>query len=249
MNYIDINSYHGFIYETTNQINRMKYIGQCRFDRINGWRNYLGSGTHMKRAIKKYGAEHFSRRILFLAIDQEELDELEVQCIEAYKAVESGMYYNLKKTAKGGDTFTTNPRKEETRKLLQKIRSGKGNSQYGKPKTEKMIQSVKKANSKKIIVEGIIYNSLTECANKLTIGLTTLCFRLRSDYQPNYLYLDDEEKPIKKQLKKWKHAPKKIVVDGIKYDSIGECARALNTHSSAISTRLKSPNFPYYQYL
>ncbi|MEK0224065.1 hypothetical protein [Bacillus proteolyticus] len=108
-----------------------------------------------------------------------------------------------------------------------------------------MIQSVKKANSKKIIVEGIIYNSLTECADKLTIGLTTLCFRLRSDYQPNYLYLDDEEKPIKK----WKHAPKKIVVDGIKYDSIGECARVLNTHSSVISRRLKSSNFPYYQYL
>ena len=104
--------YHGFIYETTNQINGMKYIGQCRFDRINGWENYLGSGTYIKRAIKKYCAENFSRRMLFLAIDQRELDDLEVQSIEVYRAVESDSYYNLKKTAKGGDTFNTNPRKE-----------------------------------------------------------------------------------------------------------------------------------------
>ncbi|MEK0224066.1 hypothetical protein [Bacillus proteolyticus] len=123
MNYIDINRYHGFIYETTNQINGMKYIGQCRFDRINGWRNYLGSGTYMKRAIKKCGAEHFSRRILFLAIDQEELDELEVQCIEAYKAVESGI---LKRQLKVGTHLLQIPVKKRQENCYKKLEVVKG---------------------------------------------------------------------------------------------------------------------------
>ena len=42
--------------------------------------------------------------------------------------------------------------------------SGKGNDQYGKPKTEKMIKSVTESNSKKIIVEGKTYNSITNLA-------------------------------------------------------------------------------------
>ena len=44
---------YGFIYETTNKINGMKYIGKCIYSRQNDWKEYLGSGTYLKRAIKK----------------------------------------------------------------------------------------------------------------------------------------------------------------------------------------------------
>lgn len=241
--------YVGFVYETTNLINGMKYIGQCRFDRINGWENYLGSGTYVKRAIKKYGSENFSREILFLALDQEELDELEILCIELSNAVESDKYYNLKKTAKGGDTFTHNPNKEKTRELYRKIRSGERNSQYGKPKSEKMIQAVKEANSKKIMVDGIVYNSIAEGSKALGIKVTTLCFRLKSEYKHNYLYLDENGNAISKNIREWKHSAKKIMVDGIVYNSIYQYAKSSGVSSTWVKHRLNSDKYPNFEYI
>ena len=177
-----------------------------------------------------------------------DLDRLEIEYIDKLNAVDSDEYYNLKRCARGGDTFTDNPNKEETRKLLKKIRAGKGNSQYGKPKSDKMIESVKKANSKKIMVNDIIYNSVKECSIALEIGVTTLCFRLGSDYQPDYLYLDNNGFPIQKDIKKWKHAPKKIVVEGVEYRSIAECSDMTGVSKSCVNYRLKSKNFQEYQY-
>ncbi|MGR5910647.1 hypothetical protein ACT7C4_21190 [Bacillus pacificus] len=63
----------------------------------------------------------------------------------------------MKLTAIGGDIFTNNPRKEEIREIRRKQMSGKGNHQYGKAKTIKMIEAVKQANSRAVIVEGIYY--------------------------------------------------------------------------------------------
>lgn len=52
----------GYIYETTNLINGKKYIGKhisSIFDV-----NYLGSGTHLKNVINKYGKENFEVRLI-----------------------------------------------------------------------------------------------------------------------------------------------------------------------------------------
>ncbi|TVY05504.1 hypothetical protein FPZ49_29870 [Paenibacillus cremeus] len=46
------------------------------------------------------------------------------------------------------------PDKENIRKMRVSQMSGTGNHQYQKPKTQRMIQSVKDANSKPIIVNG-----------------------------------------------------------------------------------------------
>lgn len=53
----------GYIYETTNLINGKKYIGKRKSKTFLG-NGYLGSGTHLHNAIKKYGKENFSVRML-----------------------------------------------------------------------------------------------------------------------------------------------------------------------------------------
>lgn len=183
--------YFGFIYETTNLLNQKKYIGKCIFSRQNGWKTYLGSGLYLKRAINKYGRENFTREILFLALDEEELNELEEIVIEISNAVESDRYYNIKKTSIGGDIFTNNPRREEIRQMRKEQMSGEGNHQYGKPKTEKMIKAIKEANSKKIIVDNVVYESITDCHNKTGLKISTIHYRINSDGFPNYQYYKD----------------------------------------------------------
>lgn len=177
---------YGFVYETTNKINGMKYIGKCIYHRQNNWETYLGSGTYLKRAISKYGKENFIRTILEEAYSDEELNKLEEEYITRFDAVQSPQYYNIKSTSVGGDIFTTHPRKEEIRRMRIQQMSGEGNHQYGKPKTAKMINSVKEANSRAVEVDGVKYKSQSEAARQLDMGISTMNFRLDSDGFPNY---------------------------------------------------------------
>lgn len=238
------NKYYGFIYETTNLTNGMKYVGKCIFSRQNSWRTYLGSGLHFKRALQKYGAESFKREILFLALDEEELNELEEIVIEISNAVESSNYYNLKKTAIGGDIFTYNPRKEEIRKMRQEQMSGEGNHWFGKEKPEHVIQSIKDANSKKIIVDGVLYDSIQEYANKFNLRHNTVSSRLSSPYQHNYLFADENGNSIPKEIKDL-NITKSIIAEGKEFASIKQASQELGISRVTIHSRLKSGKYKY----
>lgn len=90
---------YGYIYETTNHLDGMKYIGQhvaTEFDP-----NYKGSGKYLWNAINKYGWDNFSAKMLCPCFSQEELDAEEIDYIAHCNAVESSNYYNLQA---GGQT-------------------------------------------------------------------------------------------------------------------------------------------------
>ena len=94
---------YGFIYLTTNKINRKKYIGQKKIDDIGAWKHYLGSGKAFKLSVKKYGKENFERKILKFAYSPEELNSLEIAYIKKLNCMESKEYYNI---VAGGGTVT-----------------------------------------------------------------------------------------------------------------------------------------------
>jgi DNA-binding Lrp family transcriptional regulator len=238
------NKYFGFVYETTNLINGKKYIGKCIFSRKNNWENYLGSGVYLKRAIKKYGKENFKREIIFLAIDKKELEEIEEFIIRFHDAVTSERYYNLKETSIGGDTFTNHPNREERLKKVSENSKGSNNPMYKREKTQAFFDSIKKANSIKICVDGVIYSSLTECSVLLGINTTTVNYRLRSNGFPNYYYLEDVEFVPREKINK-----RQLMVDGIQYKSIYEASKILGISRTTIRKRMKSEDYPSYQEL
>lgn len=81
-----------FIYITTNLINNKIYIGQS-----NGrTKNYLGSGTFIKKAIKKYGRKSFKREILLELSSREELNIWEKFYINLFNSRNSKIGYNMK---------------------------------------------------------------------------------------------------------------------------------------------------------
>lgn len=121
--------------------------------------------------------------------------------------------------------------------------SGKGNHQYGKLKTERMINSVKASNSKKIIVEGKNYNSITEFSKVSGIGLTTIDLILLT------LTIDIQKKKYNKVQKKEKKIHNKCVpvyVDGVRYISYKEASKALGIPAWTVSRRAKSDKYPNY---
>lgn len=233
----------GYIYLTTNRVNSKKYIGKAITNRKNNHENYLGSGILLKKAIKKYGKENFRKDIICLCFNKAELEKQEEYFIDLYNAVNRDDFYNLKKTSIGGDTFTTNPKRELIREKHRKNAIGKNNPMYERIKNEKIINSIKKANSQKIKVNNILYNSQTDASKALGIGLTTINYRLNSDNFPNYKRITSPKKTYKK-----KHNNKKIrcKIYDIEYDSIAEAAKALGKSPSYIRRRINfDSNFNY----
>lgn len=74
------------------------YVGQRKLKykhKGNSWKTYLGSGTHLHNAIKKYGADNFDRKIIDISFDATELNELEYFYSKIFNVVDSANWYNI----------------------------------------------------------------------------------------------------------------------------------------------------------
>ena len=73
----------GYIYITKNLINNKVYVGKK--EKNNYDKNYYGSGTIIKQAIKKYGKENFINKMIDTADTLEELNQKEQCYVKFYK--------------------------------------------------------------------------------------------------------------------------------------------------------------------
>lgn len=81
-----------FIYETTNLVNGMRYIGKhMSHDLLKD--DYLGSGKRLKDAIKEFGRENFHRIIIAFNDSDESNSAMERELITP-ELLTSGLYYN-----------------------------------------------------------------------------------------------------------------------------------------------------------
>jgi len=91
---------HYIIYKTTNLLDGKYYIGCHQTNDLND--RYLGSGKHLRRAIKKHGLENFKFEILHYAKSKDEMFQLE-KAIVNEDLVNDPMSYNLKIGGSGGN--------------------------------------------------------------------------------------------------------------------------------------------------
>ncbi|MBT7914488.1 hypothetical protein HN588_11315 [Candidatus Bathyarchaeota archaeon] len=103
------------IYLTTNLVNGKKYIGRC--SKMDRWEaGYLGSGTLLKKAVKKYGRTSFDREILEV-VEGSLREAIDSECIWLAKmnVVEDSTFYNMSNNTGGfgvGDTHTLETKKK-----------------------------------------------------------------------------------------------------------------------------------------
>ena len=86
-----------YIYRTTNLVNHKIYIGVTNKNKG----GYLGSGTHLKKAIERYGRENFKREILEQFDTEAEAFQREAESVDN-EFVKDPMNYNIKTGGKGG---------------------------------------------------------------------------------------------------------------------------------------------------
>lgn len=85
------------IYKITNLLNNKIYIGKHKTYNIND--NYMGSGSYLRQAQKKYGIENFKKEILFECSSEEEMNQKEKDIVNQ-DFLKRDDVYNLKL---GGD--------------------------------------------------------------------------------------------------------------------------------------------------
>ncbi len=124
-----------YIYKTTNTITGKSYIGSHLCRKPSYIKTYLGSGTAIKDAVKKYGKENFSKEILeYFEHDNPRI--LETKYINQYNTlVPNG--YNISKF--GGTGLIT----QEVRDKLSKGRIGKTHSKETKERIANHFKGIK----------------------------------------------------------------------------------------------------------
>jgi group I intron endonuclease len=127
-------SFQGTIYLTTNQINGKIYIGQTYINK----KGYIGSGKFLKKAIKKYGKNNFTRTILRNNVDSlQELNFWEDFYIKLFDSRNLEIGYNI---VPGGSKGGFN----HTPETIEKIRI-RSNQQDNKLRIREIQQLAAKA--------------------------------------------------------------------------------------------------------
>lgn len=93
-------SYLGFVYEWTNKLNGMKYLGSHKGTIDDG---YIGSGRRFENAKNKYGIENFERAIIEYIEQEEDILLREQYYLDKFNCSKNPVYYNISPTAGGGD--------------------------------------------------------------------------------------------------------------------------------------------------
>lgn len=119
---------YGYIYLTTNLLNNRMYIGKHKSDKYD--KSYYGSGKILLQAIAKYGIDNFKNEILYIANDEDELNNKEIEYIDFYRNKFGKLLYNIAIGGNGGDTFSnkTENEKEAFVKTMTNINRKRCNS-------------------------------------------------------------------------------------------------------------------------
>tara|TARA_S200002703_G_scaffold159544_1_gene173388 strand:+ start:305 stop:907 length:603 start_codon:yes stop_codon:yes gene_type:complete len=181
---------YNIVYQITNKVNNKIYIGVHSTNNLND--GYMGSGHLIKRAIKKYGIENFTREILYYFDSPEQAFSKEKEIVNE-SFVNQTKNYNICPGGRGGNLGNhrgcqgeKNPMfgRKHTKESLDKMRKPKSKTdKMGRYKrTPSTIEKQRKVKIKNIyVIEGVeYYDGETKTAELLGLNLNTFKDRIRT---------------------------------------------------------------------
>lgn len=134
------------IYRITNLVNGKTYIGQHKYKET-PYDDYMGSGTHLKAAQKKYGIENFKKEIICKNVQYKAtIDDMEKFYIKKEREQNLFGCYNIADGGEGCTYWRGKHRSLETRKKLSESLKGKPLSEKHKRKLKGRISPNKGKN-------------------------------------------------------------------------------------------------------
>lgn len=226
------------IYQTTNLINNKKYIGKDK----NNNPNYLGSGTYIKKAIKKYGKENFKKEILEYCDNKQHLIEREEYWLKFHDVENNKLFYNQTNKAFGNSGLS-----QETKEKISKAKKG---HKYPKEHGEKISKSrigLKILNFKKGEEHGN-FNKLKTEEHKKNISKSKTGHKCYNEEWKNNIK-KNRQKCIESKIKPIQQMDKnnKIIKE---YSSITEARMitGIKGIKDAVTGRIKTSGGYYWKY-
>jgi group I intron endonuclease len=137
---MEISKKYHTIYKITNLVNNKIYIGAHSTNNPND--SYMGSGTFIRKAIKKYGIENFSKEIISYHSTYKELYD-EEQKIVNIEFIQRRDTYNMEIGGSGGKLWTKEMIDRMKEGIKRCYQNGHVNSFKGKSHTEKSKKLIK----------------------------------------------------------------------------------------------------------
>lgn len=238
-------NYAGFVYEWTNKLDGMRYLGSHKGTIDDG---YTGSGKRFGNAVNKYGIENFERVIVEYIEKEEDILIKEQHYLDTLGCAKSPLYYNIAPNAGGGDCGNGSKISES-----RKRRFDTGLVISNKGKAMKDEQKLKLADDWEVTTpanEVLLINNMLEFCRKHKLNASAMsavargrksmykgykCKKLTNKrdvvYEPvEYIFMTKEErsKQLKELAVKGGNHPEavKIEFNGVIYDSIAEAKQA-----------------------
>lgn len=118
-----------YIYKITNLINGKLYVGRHTCKSLEN--SYMGSGILIKKSIRKYGEENFSKEILCLCEDEYELNQMEIFWIKELNTMVP-IGYNLTIGGEGTNGLKMSESTKAKISAIAKLKIGELNPFWGK---------------------------------------------------------------------------------------------------------------------
>ena len=128
-----------YLYKIINKINDNFYYGVHQTSNLKD--NYMGSGSRLLKAYKKYGKNNFEKIILEWFDTEQKMFEREREIVHS-DLVNTINCYNLKEGGKGGSICWKGVKRPDHSEKMK----GAGNPSYGKPCTELTKLKISRAN-------------------------------------------------------------------------------------------------------
>lgn len=127
------------IYKTTNKVNGKFYIGKHQTKDLND--SYMGSGKYLKRAIAKHGVENFSKEILHIFDNEEEMNAKEAELVSEDFCIREDTY-NLCRGGRGGFGYINSHKDKDKwiRKAVEITNSGESNRKRSETVRKQMLE-------------------------------------------------------------------------------------------------------------
>lgn len=140
------------VYKITNLINEKIYIGVHKILNISVDDGYMGSGTAIRDAIKKYGSENFKKEIIEIFNDKESAYSMEAELVNEEFILRKDTY-NMKPGGFGGfragiySPWFGKHHTKETKQKMSNALSGENNPNFGKKLSDESRKKLSDARS------------------------------------------------------------------------------------------------------
>ena len=145
---------YGYIYKITNNINNKIYVGKHKSEKFDD--SYWGGGKILRKSIKKYGKENFSREILEECFSKKELNEKEKFWIKELDCRNPEIGYNISIGGDGGGIFGHHNFSEQGLNAIKTANSCKHSKEHNQKISESLSKKFKGRKKSPEWVEKIV---------------------------------------------------------------------------------------------